>query len=60
MFNDDPKEYLIAFKDFLLAQQAENGDPAAAALIAEIERELLKRVSALAVKNREAGQLETL
>ena len=60
MFNDDPKEYLIAFKDFLLAQQAENRDPAAAALIAEIERELLKRVSALAVKNREAGQLETL
>jgi hypothetical protein len=44
MFNEDPKEYLIAFKDFLLAQQAETGDPAAAALIAEIDRELLKRV----------------
>ena len=43
MFNEDPKEYLIAFKDFLLAQQAESGDPAAAALIAEIEQELVKR-----------------
>ena len=43
MFSEDPEEYLIAFKDFLLAQHAENEDPAAAALIAEIEQELLKR-----------------
>jgi hypothetical protein len=60
MFNEDPKEYLIAFKDFLLAQQAETRDPAAAALITEIDRELLKRVKALAVKNREVGHLEIL
>jgi hypothetical protein len=44
MFSDDPAEYLIAFKEFLLAQHAENKDPAAAALIAEIEQELLQRL----------------
>jgi hypothetical protein len=44
MFSDDPEEYLIAFKDFLVAQHAENEDPAAAALIAEIEQELSKRL----------------
>ena len=46
MFPDEPDEYLLAFKNFLLAQQAEKEDPAAA-LIAEIYRELLSPVSQL-------------
>jgi hypothetical protein len=43
MFSDEPEEYLLAFKDFLLGQHAGNKDPAAAALIDEIEQELSKR-----------------
>jgi hypothetical protein len=45
MFTDEPKQYLLAFKEFLLAQQTEKTDPAVPALIAEIERELSTRVS---------------
>lgn len=44
MFTDEPVQYLSAFKDFLLEQQSkEKEDPTVAALIAEINRELLKR-----------------
>lgn len=44
MFSDDPDEYLLTLKEFLLARHAEKEDPAAAALVAEIYRELLHRV----------------
>ena len=44
MFSDEPNEYLLAFKDFLLAQQSEKQDPDAAALIDEIYKELLRRM----------------
>ena len=43
MFTDEPAQYLTAFRDFLLAQQVEKEDPALAALIAEIDRELSTR-----------------
>ena len=42
MFTDEPDEYLLAFKDFLNRQQFEKEDPAAATIIAEIDRELSK------------------
>lgn len=48
MFAHDPEEYLLALKDFLLAQHAKKEDPAAAALIAEIYKELLRRIAAYA------------
>jgi len=44
MFADEPDEYLIAFKDFLRMQEFEKEDPAAATIIAEIDRELSKRM----------------
>lgn len=44
MFADEPDEYLIVFKDFLRRQQFEKEDPAAATIIAEIDRELSKRM----------------
>ena len=43
MFRDEPVQYLSAFKEFLFEQQSKKQDPAAVALIAEIDRELLKR-----------------
>jgi hypothetical protein len=43
MFTDEPDQYLLVFREFLLAQQAEKEDPAVSALIAEIERELSTR-----------------
>ena len=46
MFADEPDQYLISFKNFLLAQRSGKEDPAAAALIAEIDRELLRRAEA--------------
>lgn len=42
MFKDEPTEYLTSFKRFLL-EQSKKGDRAVAELLAEIERELLKR-----------------
>jgi hypothetical protein len=45
MFTDEPQEYLLAFKEFLLRQQGEKEDPAVPALIAEIERELSARTT---------------
>jgi hypothetical protein len=44
MFTGEPNKYLVTFKDFLLAQQSAKADPIAAVLIAEIERELLRRI----------------
>jgi hypothetical protein len=43
MFTDEPVPYLFSLKGFLLDQQAINHDPALAALIAEINRELSRR-----------------
>jgi hypothetical protein len=43
MFTDETVQYLCSFKDFLLEQQSKNEDPTVTALIAEINRELLKR-----------------
>ena len=43
MFAEEPTAYLFAFKEFLLQQQQKIDDPGVTALIAEIERELLKR-----------------
>jgi hypothetical protein len=43
MFTDEPVQYLSSFKDFLLEQQSKKEDPTVTALIAEIDRELLKR-----------------
>jgi hypothetical protein len=45
MFTDEPVQYLFTFKDFLLEQQLKNENPTVAALIAEINRELLKRTT---------------
>ena len=43
MFAEEPTAYLFAFKEFLLQQQQKIIDPGVQALIAEIDRELLKR-----------------
>jgi hypothetical protein len=43
MFTEEPDQYLSGFRDFLLAQQCEKEDPALAALIVEIDRELSTR-----------------
>ncbi|HME61864.1 MAG TPA: hypothetical protein VKH62_11500 [Candidatus Binatia bacterium] len=43
MFTDEPVQYLFTFKKFLLEQQSKKEEPTVAALIAEINRELLKR-----------------
>jgi hypothetical protein len=43
MFTDEPIQYLAGFREFLLEQQANNQEPAVTALIAEIDRELMKR-----------------
>jgi hypothetical protein len=43
MFTDEPVQYLSMFKEFLIEQQSNKKEPAVAALIAEIDRELLKR-----------------
>jgi hypothetical protein len=43
MFTDEPDQYLSTFKEFLLEQQSKQEDSTVAALIAEINRELLKR-----------------
>ena len=45
MFTHEPDKYLATFKDFLLEQQSKTEDPTVAALIAEINRELLKRIA---------------
>jgi hypothetical protein len=43
MFTDEPDRYLSSLKDFLVEQQSKLNDPTVLALIAEIDRELLKR-----------------
>ena len=43
MFTDEPDQYLSSFKEFLLEQQSKKEDPTVTALIAEINRELMKR-----------------
>jgi hypothetical protein len=43
MFTEEPVQYLSGFKEFLLEQQSKKEDQTIAALIAEINRELLKR-----------------
>ena len=45
MFTDDPDEYLLGLKNFLLALPISKEDPAVPALINEIYRELLRRAS---------------
>ena len=44
MFTEEPNEYLIALKAFLLEQHA-GKDPVAVALIAEIDREFICRLN---------------
>ena len=44
MFTEEPTQYLSAFKEFLLEQQLKRDDPALTALIAEITREIVKRI----------------
>lgn len=44
MFTEEPVEYLSTFKEFLLEEQSKKEDQTVAALIAEINRELLKRM----------------
>ena len=43
MFTGEPIQYLFTFKEFLLEQQSKKQEQMLAALIAEINRELLKR-----------------
>lgn len=43
MFTNEPDQYLSSLKDFLVEQQSKGNDPTVMALIAEIDRELLKR-----------------
>ena len=47
MFTEEPNEYLIAFKAFLMAQHAEKDDAVAVQLIAEIDREFADRLQNL-------------
>jgi hypothetical protein len=44
MFTEETTQYLSAFKEFLAEQQSKKDDPAIGELIAEINRELLKRM----------------
>jgi len=44
MLSEETIHYLSSFREFLLAQQAKTDDPRIAELIAEINRELLRRM----------------
>lgn len=44
MLSEEPLHYLSSFREFLVAQQSKTDDPRIAELIAEINRELLRRM----------------
>jgi len=44
IFTDEPLQYLSSLREFLLEHQSKGDEGAVAELIAEIDRELLKRL----------------
>jgi hypothetical protein len=44
IFTDEPLQYLSSLREFLLEHQSKRDEGAVAELIAEIDRELLKRL----------------
>lgn len=44
MLREEPIHYLSSFRAFLIAQQSKTDDPRLVELIAEINRELLRRM----------------